>query len=180
MEIKSIYIDFIFVIINMVMIMNILLLDVGSTFIKYCIYDEEKNIINNYKYPFPKALITDGIKYEVSEKDIKDAIFKIFYFAEKENCKKAFISVQMHGYLLKNKNTFSSYISWQDRRGNISDERLRKYDFNRNGTSLKNNLPIVKLLTYNSNFFDTEFFTLGSYISYMNTAATLNTSAVHS
>ncbi len=146
--------------------MNYLLLDVGSTFVKYMIYNGRDEIVSS-SFPFPKPYLDNGVKYEVYRSDIIKTLSSVLEEALKYNCKKAFICVQMHGYLIKRKDgTMTEYVSWRDKRGNIDDERISGVDFSKNGTSLKRNLPAVSLCSFNEDFFGAEFFTLGSYISY--------------
>ena len=148
--------------------MNSICIDVGSTFVKYFICDDRSiNILFSNKIQFPPAVLETEILYEVSVNDIKKMILSIMETAKKYNCRNCFISVQMHGYILKNsRENFSNYVSWKDKRGDISDACFENIDFNSNGTSLKCNLPFVKL--HNAGVKEkTEFFTLGSYISYL-------------
>lgn len=144
--------------------MNCLLLDIGSTFIKYGVYDDSLKVTNVLrKTEFPSSKIQTEKKFIVSRKLIEDKIFGIFEELEAYNLRKAFISVQMHGYILKmNDGSFSDYVSWRDKSGETNQERLKRIDFGLMGTSLKSNLPAVKIRDCNEK---TEFFTLGSYIS---------------
>lgn len=144
--------------------MKCLLLDVGSTFIKYSFY-ETLNGKNSeiFRLPFPEPIVNDGIRFEVSRKEIDSCIMRVMNEAHENACKKAFICVQMHGYFLKNEEDFSNYISWRDCRGNINDKRLSGHSFSENGTSLKCNLPAAGLCTFDVCGAN-EFFTLGSYI----------------
>lgn len=149
--------------------LKVLLLDFGSTFIKYTIYEiESETEIFSDSVPFPGPMINDGVNYEVLEATIRRIVYQIFDIASEKECKNAFICVQMHGYLLRRCGNFGNYISWRDRRGDISDERLAKIDISENGTAVKKNLPLISILTYEKNFVEeSEFFTLGSYISYL-------------
>lgn len=140
-----------------------LLIDVGSTFIKYSVYEKGKFALQQ-KIKFPEPLINEGERFTVSLESIRNAIFDIFEKCDCYKCEKAFFSVQMHGFVLKKKDgSFSDYISWRDMSGDISAAELGNIDFEAMGTSLKRNLPAAKLFLYD----DGEFFTLGSYISYM-------------
>ncbi|MBQ2754224.1 MAG: hypothetical protein IJF30_02055 [Clostridia bacterium] len=146
--------------------MRSLLIDVGSTYIKYSVYDDSnEEIIVNNKVPFPEPLVNSEHKFLVSVKAIKTKIKDIFTLTERFNCKKAFFGVQMHGYIIRKKdNEFTHYVSWRDTSGDITDCRFNNTDFNKMGTSLKNNLPLVKIAFKN---YKGEFFTLGSYIIMM-------------
>lgn len=147
--------------------MRSICIDVGSTFVKFFIYDSAINdTILVEKLPFPSPVLKSKILFEVSASDIESTILSIMDRAIDYGCSKCFFSVQMHGYFTRNsKGVFSNYISWKDIRGDISDPELEKIDFNKNGTALKNNLPFVKMHNRKFNT-KTEFFTLGSYISY--------------
>ena len=142
-------------------IMNNLLIDVGSTFIKYCVYDvsDDKELLFD-KTEFPNALLCKDKHYLVSGKEIINKIKAIFSAVKSFHCKKAFISVQMHGYLLKKDDKFTDYVSWRDKSGDISRKDFVGVDFDDFGTSLKENLPLAKI----DNDEECEFFTLGSFI----------------
>lgn len=148
--------------------MRSICIDVGSTFVKYFIFDSTKNdAIVVEKIPFPNPALKSKILYEVAADDIKSTILQIMELALEYGCARCFLSVQMHGYLTRNsKGVFSNYISWKDIRGDISSSYFETIDFNKNGTALKNNLPFVKL--HNKGITQkTEFFTLGSYVAYL-------------
>lgn len=145
--------------------MNCLLIDLGSSFIKYEVYDEssEKSLFDD-KVPFPDPKINDGARFTVDTAVIIDRVLEIFESVRDYRCKKVFFSVQMHGYILKNTDgMISDYVSWRDKSGSIADGRFSDINFNLMGTSLKANLPLVKLLPQDVRG---EFFTLGSYIVY--------------
>lgn len=146
--------------------MKHLLIDVGSTFIKYNVYDDGANrMILQERIPFPQPILDDGVHFHVPVKPLEGAILAIFHEGEKQGCQKAFISVQMHGYLQKSLDgTLSPYISWRDQSGDITDARLQGMDLNPMGTSVKKNLPLVKLIFTQPKG---EFFTLGSYLAYV-------------
>lgn len=145
--------------------MACLLIDVGSTFIKYSVYDEiSKNVLLVDAVPFPGAKINNGKRFSVSLSKIKECIYNIFEKSKQYCCSKVFFSVQMHGFILRDLyNGFSDYVSWRDKSGDTGDPRFREIDFNQMGTSLKSNLPLVKLAFKNC---EGEFFTLGSYIAW--------------
>jgi len=146
--------------------MNCLLIDVGSTFIKYGVFDDTtQHIILEDKTAFPAPCVDDGKNFLVPACRIREKIASIFSATEKYYCKKAFFSVQMHGYLLrKPDNSFTDYVSWRDKSGDITDSRFQMIDFSKLGTSLKKNLPLAKLAFRNP---EGELFTLGSYISWV-------------
>ncbi len=70
----------------------------------------------------------------------------------------------MHGYVAKfYDNTFSDYVSWRDKSGNSNQQKFENVNFNNFGLTLKNNLPVTKIDSATVQ----EFFTLGSYLSYL-------------
>ena len=139
--------------------MKNLLIDIGSTFIKYCILNTKNGEISDEgNVPFPNPSIDDGTRYIVPKSDIKNAVLKIFDTAKE--CKNAFISVQMHGYVLSG----GDYVSWRDKSGDIGSGAFAEIDFDALGTAKKVNLPLVKLAFKD---IEGEFFTLGSYVSYV-------------
>lgn len=146
--------------------MNCLMIDIGSTFIKYGVYNETAcNFELQSKIPFPAPCYSDGETFLVSSQKIRENILQIFDEATKYHCKKAYFSVQMHGYILKSEDgEFSEYVSWRDKSGDITDEKVKNIDFNKMGTSLKKNLPLVKIINKG---LSGEFFTLGSYVAYV-------------
>ncbi|NLK72897.1 MAG: hypothetical protein GX285_07770, partial [Clostridiales bacterium] len=88
-----------------------------------------------------------------------------------EKCERIFISVQMHGYVIKDLNgkEITDYISWQDRRASLTPITLHLPSVS--GTAVKENLPRagVEAMVKTSEEFNNikkEFFTLGSYIVY--------------
>lgn len=120
-----------------------------------------KTVLFEDKTPFPEPLVNDGVRYTVSAEKIAEKIRGIFRIAEPFCVKRAFFSVQMHGYILKNDtNLHDIYVSWRDKSGNTADGRFKNTDFSLFGTSLKTNLPLTKVPGDK----DHEFFTLGSYI----------------
>lgn len=143
--------------------MKCLLLDVGSTFIKYSVYDNRTcKVICSDKEPFPEPSECVRGRFCVHRDKIDRIITQLFEYASKEGCNAAFISVQMHGYIVKTKSgELSDYVSWRDRSGDVSDKAISQMNFDLLGTSLKDNLPLVKLAQARD---VSEFFTLGSYI----------------
>lgn len=147
--------------------MKILLLDFGSSFVKYSFYDNRaKKNTEIFSLEFPSPVIDAGSCYEVEHHRIDEVLWRVISEAESNGCVAAFICVQMHGYLMKYQDEFSNYISWKDKRGNAYLNSVEKKELFDKGTVLKGNLPRVSLCSYAS-LEDTEFFTLGSYISYI-------------
>lgn len=147
--------------------MKCLLLDVGSTFIKYSFYEINTGKSDEiFSIPFPNPVVNDGVRFEVERNKIDEQIIRIFENALNNCCKRAFICVQMHGYFIFDGEKFSNYISWRDNRADINDERLKGIRFLENGTSLKRNLPAASLCTMEIAD-NSEFFTLGSYIAWL-------------
>lgn len=144
--------------------MHVLLIDVGSTYIKYAVYDDtRKALLADGKAPFPEPLYRDDVRYTVRAEQILEKITDIFRTAEPYRVKRAFFSVQMHGYVLKRGDGMPrTYVSWRDRSGDPADARFRDTDFLPFGTSLKDNLPLAKIPAPDGSC---EFFTLGSYLA---------------
>ena len=130
--------------------MKILLLDFGSSFVKYSFYDNyTRTNTEVFKLNFPKPIIDADEHYEVERCKIDEILFTVMDQAEANGCKAAFICVQMHGYFLKG-DKFSNYISWKDKRGSSyldpgEDKNLFDY-----GSAIKANLPRVSLRAYPS------------------------------
>ena len=144
--------------------MKNLCIDFGSTFVKYSVV-HNGCIVFSDKIRFPDACINEGFKYEVSVEQIDLLVSQIFERVSHIQIEQCFIAVQMHGYLLKESNgAFSNYISWKDKSGDINAPKLDEIDFAANGTSRKNNLPLIKLLKKSVD--GATFFTLGSYLAY--------------
>ena len=157
------------IILSEVNILRLFLIDFGSTFIKYAIYDTSGcDYMHFGKEEFPGPSFCEGNSFLVSTKDIENVIFKLFSIACDYKCSKCFICVQMHGYILTDeKNKYSDYVSWRDESGDITNPLLKNIDFSVRGTSLKSNLPFVKLIGSKASFEGKKYFTLGSYISYV-------------
>lgn len=145
-----------------------LLIDIGSTNIKWTTFEgeREENVKNIF---FPSKLNLNYPYFEVNVDEIVKNIFKII--ENEKNIKRIFISVQMHGYLIsdKNRKLLTNYISWQDERS-----ILINYPYiikPQNGTKLKANLPRISVYAnYHLNKIigeGNELFTLGSYLSYL-------------
>ena len=146
--------------------MKSLLLDVGSSYIKYSFYDNtSRKNTEVFSVPFPSPVVDDGIRFEVDCNKIKQALFAIMNEAKAEGCKAVFSCVQMHGYIIRERN-FSNYISWKDKRGAKYLDKEKVEDLFDNGTAKKVNLPRISLREILS-FREKEFFTLGSYIAYL-------------
>ena len=143
-----------------------LLIDVGSTFVKYAVRDGDKTAFEG-KLAFPCAVMDCGGRYEVSVSDIDEMIDRIFAESEHFCVKRCFIGVQMHGFVLRyNDGAFGNYISWKDKLDALSDSELDcGVDLYRNGTGAKLNLALFKLMRGGGRG-ACEFFTLGSYIAW--------------
>ena len=145
--------------------MNCLCIDFGSTFVKYRIICNGAIVFRD-KLPFPEPCICEGARFEVAVQQIDTLIRTIFQRVKSYAADSCFIAVQMHGYILKNNDgSFSNYVSWKDQTGDMESPLVKEKDFSQNGTSLKTNLPAVKLASkvWKGNC---TFFTLGSYIAY--------------
>lgn len=144
--------------------MKALLIDVGSTFIKYSVYDREKGILLFDKIPFPTPIINDGVRFVVSREEFCSIVLQVFDKVKEYNPSVALFSMQMHGYVTKMKyGSFSEYVSWRDKSGNINQEKFANANFNEFGLTLTNNLPVTKINGDN----EQEFYTLGSYLAYI-------------
>ena len=109
--------------------MSNLCIDFGSTFVKFFIRDHQNTVFFD-KLSFPKPCVNDGVRYEVSIENIDDIVKEIFERTKDFRIKKCFIAVQMHGYVLKNcDGSFSNYISWKDKSGDIENPLISKIDF---------------------------------------------------
>ena len=150
--------------------MKYLMIDLGSTSIKYAVYDYlTDEFILKSKLPFPDRLINDNILfYEVSIEKIIKTIDDVLLCVDHLSIGSIVISVQMHGYILADLNgkLLTQYISWQDRRSEVQDKLpypdVKWHDL---GTSYKANLPLCSLYTRKIHK-NMEFFTLGSYIAW--------------
>ena len=141
-------------------------MDVGSTFVKYLVSDEVGNVVLDEKVPFPKPF--NEIEFIISRSEIDEVIKVIMKKAAALDCGCAFISVQMHGYILQYQTgEFSDYFSWRSGGGDTESAALKSIDFSVRGTSLKGNLPIAKLYRLKHELDGTQFYTLGSYIAYL-------------
>lgn len=144
--------------------MKALLIDVGSTFIKYSVYCQKEGIVVFDKTPFPEPLINDGTHFVVSRKILEDKIFGVLDDCSKFGYDAVFLSVQMHGYVAKlYDGTFTEYVSWRDKSGDKTQRKFENVNFNEFGLSIDNNLPVTKI----DGSIVKEFYTLGSYIAYI-------------
>ena len=136
--------------------MKTLLIDIGSTNIKYKLY----GIDTIYSIPFPMPIINEYPYYEVGPTEIISTIKRII---DETKPTDIYFSVQMHGYILLNKGVeVSNYVSWRDTRGK---DTVPSFEINSEyGVNIKPNLPRLSITTFNTSF--DEFTTLGSYISY--------------
>lgn len=143
-----------------------LLLDIGSTFIKYSIYDTRTDAVPlTESAPFPAPETNDGVRYTVSLAAIRERIYEVLRRAKRYACTRAFISVQMHGYVLRDDTgCFTDYVSWRDKNGDPALPLFDGIDFDSLGTSRKSNLPLIKLMPKAPKG---ELFTLGSYVAWL-------------
>lgn len=144
--------------------MKALLIDVGSTFIKYSVYSQSNGILLADKTPFPQPSINDGTHFVVSRKILEDKIFGVLDDCNKFGYDAVFLSVQMHGFVAKLKDgTLTEYVSWRDKSGDKNQQKFENVNFNEFGLSIDNNLPVTKI----DSSIVQEFYTLGSYIAYI-------------
>lgn len=161
-----------------------LLIDFGSTNIKYSIYCTKKsNFLISASFPFPdKMPNTNELFFEVDPHKITDILHAILNSITLDSLSGIIISVQMHGYILADlKGTpITPYISWRDKRSCVKFHGRTYYEMfeNKNivwserGTSCKKNLPLINLFAQKHLFphmfmNDIEFYTLGSSITYI-------------
>ena len=146
-----------------------LLIDLGSTSIKWATTDHDGTIIHEGRTPFPdRADGPEGI-FEVPLPSIVDNVFSII--RSHDHVTDLMIATQMHGYVLADAdmNPLTPYVSWQDTRakGSVPDFDLADDA----GVAMKDNLPRASVqVTLGNNPGIKEkarhFFTLGSYIIY--------------
>ena len=167
-------------------IMKVLLVDVGSTRIKWAVYDTKiKSDSESGGCLFPRRLDNPLAEvYEVSAEEIA-ALFMDILRQKRKKIQGIFLSVQMHGYFLADEQgtLLTPYVSWRDRRAALKaasgksflelfSEQYGQYIDSRAGTSLKDNLPVISL--YANQYLFPElyeksrvFYTLGSYLVYL-------------
>ncbi|MBQ4150691.1 MAG: hypothetical protein IJC81_02675 [Clostridia bacterium] len=147
--------------------MKDLLVDIGSTFVKYAVFDSDNDkYILSEKLPFPSPCSEE--MFVVDRCQIETAVKVVMATAKENGCSRVFISVQMYGFFIKNKSgEISDYFSWRSGGGDVENEELLAIDFASRGTKLKPNLPIAKLYKNREELNGAEFFTLGSYITYL-------------
>ena len=145
--------------------MKSLLIDIGSTNIKYCeLLCQVKGTVQ--KIPFPSKLKSLDPFYEVDAEKILEIVTKII---RSSDASRVLISTQMHGWLLGGKNgiLLTNYVSWRDSRA-----KLYPYPFHLSaeyGVREKPNLPRFSVIVTQKLFpylaaNVKEFFTLGSFI----------------
>lgn len=148
--------------------MKILLVDVGSTNIKYRLCTERGEALSQGSVPFPPPCLDDGIKFEVPLGEIFGTVGRIL--AENE-ADELFLSVQMHGFILADEamRPLTEYVSWRDRRSIkiFPSAEIPKSS----GESAKPNLPFLSLGAIageQPGLYKraAHFFTLGSRLAY--------------
>ena len=147
--------------------MKDLLVDIGSTFVKYAVFDSDNDkYILSEKLPFPSPCSEEP--FVVDRCQIETAVKAVMATAKDNGCTRVFISVQMHGFFIKNQSgEISDYFSWRSGGGDLESDELLRIDFSKRGTRLKSNLPIAKLYKNKEELGGAEYFTLGSYITYL-------------
>lgn len=147
--------------------MKVMLMDMGSTFVKYAVCDDRGGeFVLNGKIPFPEPF--DAEHFIVNRGEIETAVKAVMSIAAESGCKRALISVQMHGYLLRYiTGEVSDYFSWRGGGGDTESRELINIDFSLRGTKLKGNLPIARLYREKEVLAGAELFTLGSYVAYL-------------
>ena len=152
--------------------MKNVLIDVGSTFIKW----QEHGLASGVegKVPFPPPCLDDGFHYETDAEVIVGIVKEIIERTMPDN---VCISVQMHGYVIPEMS--KNYVSWRDRRGLLRRDGKTYFEWFEKmyaqafpvdcGTAVKANLAPVGLYVdaREQNMIPRgTFFSLGSYIVY--------------
>lgn len=148
--------------------MKKLLIDIGSTSVKFAESERDGEISEVRKNPFPPKLAVARPFYEVSREEI---VYLVKGIIRSSAAEEVYISTQMHGWLLGDKagKALTEYVSWQDKRAG-----LRPYGFSlspEHGVGLKDNLPRAAVRVTQELYPGIEagagtFFTLGSYLVY--------------
>ena len=148
--------------------MKYLCIDIGSTSKKYAESENGSFPEKVNKTPFPEALPLPEPFYEADAEKIFSIVKDII---DSSSAQAVMFSVQMHGYLLADKNgkLLTRYISWRDKRAG-----LKPYGFTlspEHGVGLKANLPRASVKVTAELFPEiaknaSVFFTLGSYLSF--------------
>ncbi|WP_165452814.1 FGGY family carbohydrate kinase [Paenibacillus thalictri] len=155
-----------------------LLIDLGSTSIKFAIFDKENKIKSTVSsFPFPNPLSNPSPLFEVNAEDIVQPILKMIESVSPVD--RIYISTQMHGYLLGTRDgkLLTPYISWQDQRSTLHMNGHRLLDQFPvrlppiSGSTIRPNSPTCSLFAMSHidpELFSqaTEFYTLGSYLAY--------------
>lgn len=147
-----------------------LLIDIGSTSIKWAKTIIEGEPFDEGRVAFPSRLPGPENRHEVSLDAIVKIIMKII--DDNRDASRLLIATQMHGYVLADRDRMplTNYISWQDRRAKgIDFPFVLGPEF---GVGLKENLPragIHAIRSLDPVLFDrvSHVFTLGSYIAYL-------------
>ena len=147
--------------------MKDLLIDVGSTNIKYCLSNNGE-IGKVFKVAFPDKLNLPEPFFEVDAYEILNIILDII---NESRAERVLFSTQMHGWLLGDKTgkLITNYVSWQDTRAKNFNKELNLTA--KSGVSLKANLPRASVLVTLENNIQIKnnakvFYTLGSFIAY--------------
>ena len=81
-----------------------LLIDVGSSFIKFCVFDNVKDtVILEGQEPFPQK---QGEGFRIAADEILAKVKGIFSRCREFEPRRAFFSVQMHGYITERDGAF--------------------------------------------------------------------------
>lgn len=157
--------------------MKKLLIDVGSTSVKWTVNSEKSGKGEVGRLPFPSPLRHEPPFFEVNPEAIWNVVSAIVGQAGSVDC--IALSVQMHGYVLGDETgrAVSPYVSWQDERATLpvgKSTYLEQFPARierQSGTSLKANLPAVSLYAMRTIEPETlrrsrMFFTLGSYLAF--------------
>lgn len=158
--------------------MNSLLIDVGSTSIKWtCHWGRSGGKSNRMTLPFPPPYRNTQPYFEIDVEAIFQAILIIL--RQTNNIDRVCFSIQMHGYVLGDEKgqAITPYISWQDERASLQHDGIsymKRFPYRvtpESGSSLKANLPVISLYAMRSLMPEIYqkarvFYTLGSYLVY--------------
>ncbi len=158
--------------------MNVLLLDIGSTSIKWTTFNQETGESTApSSLPFPAPLARKPPYYEVDPEVIYHAVLGILENTAALDA--VYFSVQMHGYLLADGkgNLLTPYISWQDQRSSLlKNGKSHWQQFSHtippeSGSTAKANSPACSLFAMEHlqpDIFSQArtFYTLGSYLAF--------------
>lgn len=149
---------------------SVLLIDIGSTNIKWMVSNYRGMITTRHSVPFPEPLINRHPYFEVAIDDVTTIVKEIIE-SNRDDITAVMFSVQMHAYLLTDRDGrhLSNLITWRDQRAQDYVGALKLTSDH--GVGVKANLPrlaLLKLCDQQKDKYDQigHFYTLGSYLSF--------------